>query len=64
MPPRDAAMIAPSFEAGGQTAYNRKPTPAKRPPWMDSFFKQLTRFSAFFVFSILAAILVSLVFHS
>src|SRR5450830_1576109 len=31
---------------------------------MDSFFKHLTRFFAFFVFSILAAILVSLVFHS
>jgi len=40
------------------------PTPAKRPPWMDSFFKNLTRFFAFFVFSILAAILISLVFHS
>ena len=31
---------------------------------MDAFFKNLTRFFAFFVFSILAAILVSLVFHS
>jgi phosphate transport system permease protein len=31
---------------------------------MDVFFKNLTRFFAFFVFSILAAILVSLLFHS
>ena len=64
MPPRDAAVIAPSFEIGGQTTYNRRLTPAKQLPWMDSFFKHLTRFFAFFVFSILAAILVSLVFHS
>lgn len=64
MPPRDTAAIAPSFEIGSQTTYNRRPTPAKRLPWMDLFFKHLTRFFAFFVFSILAAILVSLVFHS
>src|SRR3990170_3321759 len=31
---------------------------------MDAFFRNLTRFFAFFVFSILAAILISLVFHS
>jgi len=31
---------------------------------MDAFFKNLTRFAAFCVFSILAAILVSLLFHS
>ena len=31
---------------------------------MDAFFKNLTRFFAFFVFSILAAILVSLLYHS
>jgi phosphate transport system permease protein len=31
---------------------------------MDTFFKNLTRFFAFFVFSILAAILISLVYHS
>ena len=31
---------------------------------MDAFFKNLTRFFAFFVFSILAAILISLVYHS
>jgi phosphate transport system permease protein len=31
---------------------------------MDAFFKNLTRFFAFFVFSILAAILISLLYHS
>src|SRR3990172_723295 len=40
------------------------PTPAQRPPLMDAFFRNLTRFFAFFVFSILVAILLSLVFHS
>ena len=64
MPPSDTAMSAPAFELSAQTTYNDGPKPAKRLSWMDAFFKNLTRFFAFFVFSILAAILVSLVIHS
>src|SRR5258705_5245193 len=63
MPPTDAELIAP-FEIGIQTTYNKGPKQVKRQPWMDPFFKNLTRVFAFFVFSILAAILVSLVIHS
>jgi phosphate transport system permease protein len=57
-------VIAPSFKMGAQPTYNGQSTSAKRLTWMDFFFKNLTRVSAFFVFSILAAIVVSLVFHS
>ncbi len=64
MPPSDTAAIAPAFETGAQTAYNQPPKPVQRPIWMDAFFRNLTRFFAFFVFSILAAILISLVYHS
>ena len=64
MPPREAELIAPAFDTGVQTAYNQHPKPVKRLAWMDVFFRNLTRFFAFFVFSILAAILVSLVYHS
>ena len=64
MPLNATAMSAPDFEVGVQTTYNDRPKPAKQLPWMDAFFKNLTRFSAFFVLSIFAAILVSLVFHS
>jgi phosphate transport system permease protein len=64
MPPREIAAIAPSIEAGAQYAYNHQPTPVQRLVWMDAFFKNLTRFFAFFVFSILAAILISLLVHS
>src|SRR5205823_2968833 len=52
------------FEIGIQTTYNKGPKQVTRQPWMDPFFKNLTRVFAFFVFSILAAILVSLVIHS
>lgn len=64
MPPRDAAVIERTFVADRRTTYSVVSKPAQRPAWMDSFFKNLTRFSAFLVFSILAAILVSLVIHS
>lgn len=45
-------------------AYNQAPKAVKRLVWMDAFFRNLTRFFAFFVFSILAAILISLVVYS
>ena len=64
MPPTEAVLIAPAFDPGAQTAYNQQPKPVKRLVWMDAFFRSLTRFFAFFVFSILAAILVSLLYHS
>ena len=64
MPPRDPAAVESAFEAAVQTAYNRQPKPLQRLVWMDAFFKNLTRFCAFFVFSILAAILISLLVHS
>jgi phosphate transport system permease protein len=64
MPGPDAVMSAPSFETGAATDYNQHPPAPRRLAWMDAFFKNLTRFFAFFVFSILAAILISLVVHS
>ena len=64
MPPNDIAAIGSTFEAGAHTAYNLRPKPVQRLVWMDAFFKNLTRFFAFFVFSILAAILISLLVHS
>ncbi len=64
MPPNDTATIATPYEAGDQYAYNQQPKPVQRLVWMDAFFKNLTRFFAFFVFSILAAILISLLVHS
>lgn len=60
----DAALYEPTSEARLQTAYNGRSTLAKRLTWMDSLFKNLTRLCAFFVFSILAAILLTLVYHS
>jgi phosphate transport system permease protein len=45
-------------------AYNQQSTPVQRLVWMDALFKNLTRFFALFVFSILAAILISLLVHS
>src|SRR5215210_2008681 len=59
-----AATPALSSEHRGPIAYNQQPTPVQRLVWMDALFKNLTRFFAFFVFSILAAILVSLLVHS
>jgi phosphate transport system permease protein len=64
MPPNDIAATAMDYEAGEQYAYNQQPKPVQRHVWMDAFFKNLTRFFAFFVFSILAAILISLLVHS
>src|SRR5258706_5776736 len=64
MPPNDIAATATEYEAGEQYAYNQQPKPVQRLVWMDAFFKNLTRFFAFFVFSILAAILISLLVHS
>jgi phosphate transport system permease protein len=64
MSPRDSAALASTFEAGAQYAYNQQHTPVQRLVWMDAFFKNLTRFFAFFVFSILAAILISLLVNS
>jgi phosphate transport system permease protein len=64
MPPNDFAATATEYEAGEQYAYNQQPKPVQRLVWMDAFFKNLTRFFAFFVFSILAAILISLLVHS
>jgi len=68
MPPKDAAAVTPTFTPplirGSEATYNTPPAPNSRQPWMDPFFKNLTRFFAFFVFSILVAILVSLLIHS
>ena len=64
MPPTDAVAIERRFEPRAQADYNEAPNLPTRQPWMDAFFKNLTRFFAFFVFSILAAILISLLFHS
>ncbi len=58
------AVPAPASEAAAASAYNQRTPPGQRLVWMDAFFKNLTRFFAFFVFSILAAILVSLLIHS
>ncbi len=64
MPPMDAVMTEAGFQERSQTGNNKQPTPPARLPWMDAFFKNLTRFFAFIVFSILAAILISLIYHS
>ena len=64
MPPHDSALAAPPFELGTRTAYNQEPKPARRTPWMDIFFKNLTRFFAFLVFSLLVAILITLLIES
>jgi phosphate transport system permease protein len=64
MPGPDALMNAPSFGQAAETHYNQTPPAPRRLAWMDAFFKNLTRFFAFFVFSILAAILISLLYHS
>jgi phosphate transport system permease protein len=64
MPPRNEAVTASVFDAGVQSAYNPLTKPVQRRDWMDAFFRNLTRFCAFFVFSILAAILISLLVHS
>ena len=64
MPPRDSIAATLPFEVGAHSTYNEGPKRARRHPWMDTFFKNLTRFVAFFVFSILIGILISLVVHS
>lgn len=58
------AAAAPAPGAAAQSAYNQRPPPMLRLVWMDALFKNLTRFFAFFVFSVLAAILASLLLHS
>jgi phosphate transport system permease protein len=64
MPPMDAVLKESAIENRAQAAYNERPPTLARSSWMDAFFRNLTRFFAFFVFSILAAILVSLLYHS
>ena len=64
MPVRDMTAGGSAADAGAQSAYNRRPPLVLRLAWMDALFKNLTRFFAFFVFSILAAILVSLLVYS
>jgi len=56
-------VIAHPFEVGLATIYNESPNPGERMPWMDIFFKNLTRCAAFLVFSILITILISLFIH-
>jgi len=60
----DVAMSAPPFDAASAAPNNQPSLATGRAAWMDAFFKNLTRFFAFFVFSILAAILISLLYHS
>jgi len=57
-------MSVRPFEAAAETHYNKQHPAPGRSAWMDACFKNLTRFFAFFVFSILVAILISLVYHS
>ena len=64
MPLNEIAAIGSKYGAGAHSAYNLRPKPVQRLVWMDALFKNLTRFFAFFVFSILAAILISLLVHS
>ena len=64
MSPPDTVLNDSAFENRAKAAYNARPPALDRSVWMDAFFKNLTRFFAFFVFSILAAILVSLLYHS
>ena len=64
MPPNEIAAVGSKYGAGAHSAYNLRPKPVQRLLWMDALFKNLTRFFAFFVFSILAAILISLLVHS
>src|ERR1700745_1901055 len=63
MPGPDAVASAP-LSGDAATLYNKDPAPTARLVWMDAFFRNMTRFFAFFVFSILAAILLSLLYHS
>ncbi len=64
MPPMDAVLTDPSIRDQTRAVNNQQPPRAARSPWMDGFFRNLTKFFAFFVFSLLAAILISLVYHS
>ena len=64
MPPTDAVLADSSLRDRDQAAMNKQTPPHAPSKWIDAFFKNLTRFFAFFVFSILAAILISLVYHS
>jgi phosphate transport system permease protein len=64
MPPNEIAAIGSKYGTATHCAYNRAAPPVQRFVWMDAFFKNLTRFFAFVVFSILAAILISLLVHS
>ena len=63
MPGPDAVISAP-LTGDVPTLYNEQPRAPRRLVWMDAFFRNLTRFFAFFVFSTLAAILISLLYHS
>jgi phosphate transport system permease protein len=61
----EAALTAPQMlKVAQQSTYNQEPKPTTRRAWMDTLFKNLTRFFAFFVLAILVAILLSLVYHS
>ena len=60
----DVAMSAPPFDAASAAPKNQQSPATGRAAWMDAFFKNLTRFFAFLVCSILAAILISLLYHS
>src|SRR3954464_2519710 len=64
MPPNEIAAIGSKYGTVTHSAYNRSHRPVQRFVWMDAFFRNLTRFFAFFVFSILVAILISLLVHS
>src|SRR3954468_5882111 len=64
MPPNEIAAIGSKYGTVAHSAYNRSHRPVQRFVWMDAFFRNLTRFFAFVVFSILAAILISLLVHS
>src|SRR5262245_42961771 len=65
MPPKDiAGALLPPLGVKHRTSFKMRPQPTSRISLMDPFFRHLTRFFAFLVFSILAAILISLVVHS
>src|SRR3954469_25826656 len=64
MPPNEITAIGSKYESAAHSAYNLAPRPVQRFVWMDAFFRNLTRFFAVVVFSILAAILISLLMHS
>src|SRR5579862_5412020 len=57
-------MLDAESMQGGAIAKEHAPRPIKPSPWADPLFKKVTQFFAFLVFSLLAAILVSLVIGS